>query len=207
MTLATLKMKKKDSLIFNIPVDLKQEIGMFCDLNNIEDINKLILGCLKGGFAIEKFGRVPIKAGKKIIEKEVEKEIIKEIEKIVEVPMETIIEKIIEVPVEKIVEIEKIVTDNTQLEEYSTKVNTLTIENGRLCREKDELVKKCEEYKSQDTQLQNFSVDNDTLQKQIKELQQKIEEYESVLNHFRRFSGTKATHLKSSRLNDELYKD
>ena len=207
MTLVTLKMKKKDSPIFNIPADLKQEIGMFCELNNIEDSDKLILGCLKGGFAIEKFGRVPIKAGKKIIEKEVEKEVIKEVEKIVEVPVEIIIEKIIEVPVEKIVEIEKIVTDNTQLEEYSTKVNTLTIENGRLRTEKEELGKKCEEYKTKDSQLQNFSENNTALQQQIKELQQKIEEYETVLNHFRRFSGTKATHLKSSRLNDELYKD
>ena len=41
----------------------------------------------------------------------------------------------------------------------------------------------------------------------IKTLKNKVEEYEDVLNHFRRFSGTKATHLKSSRLNDNLYKD
>ena len=46
-----------------------------------------------------------------------------------------------------------------------------------------------------------------TLQNEIKTLKDKVEEYEDVLNHFRRFSGSKATHLKSSRLDDNLYKD
>ena len=46
-----------------------------------------------------------------------------------------------------------------------------------------------------------------SLQNEIKTLKDKIEEYEDVLNHFSRFSGSKATHLKSSRLNDDLYKD
>jgi len=180
---------------------------MFCELNKIEDKNNLILGCLKGGFAIEKFGRTPVKAGKEIIEKEVEKEIVKEVEKIIKVPVEKIVEKIVEVPVEKIVEIEKLVTDDTQLREYSEKVNSLTIEVGRLTTDNEEWVKKFKEYGKQKSELQNFTDDNTTLKQQIKELQEKIEEYEDVLNHFRRFSGTKATHLKSSRLDDELYKD
>jgi predicted nucleic acid-binding Zn-ribbon protein len=46
-----------------------------------------------------------------------------------------------------------------------------------------------------------------SLQKEIKSLNDKIKEYEDVLEHFSRFSGSKATHLKSSRLNDNLYKD
>lgn len=200
-------MKTKNSQTFKIPSDLKKEIEMFCELNNIEDKNNLILGCLKGGFAIEKFGRTPIKAGKEIIEKEVVKEVIKEVEKIVEVPVEKIIEKIVKVPVEKIVEIEKLVTDDTQLKEYSTKVNELTVENGRLGRKNEEWVKKFKEYGKQKSELQNSTDDNSTLKEQIKELQEKIEEYEDVLNHFRRFSGTKVTHLKSSRLDDELYGD
>ena len=29
---------------------------MFCDLNKIDNPNQFLLGCLKGGFAIEKFG-------------------------------------------------------------------------------------------------------------------------------------------------------
>jgi len=207
MTLVILNMEKKDSPIFKVPKDLQIEIGLFCDLNKIEDENALILGCLKGGFAIEKFGRTPVKAGKEIIEKEVEKEVIKEIEKRVEIPVEKIIEKIIEVPVEKIVEIEKIITDDVQLEEYSRKVNALTIEKERLVIEKEEWVKKFKECEKKESELQIFTQDNLTLTQQIKTLQQKIEEYEDVLNHFRRFSGTKATHLKSSRFNDELYKD
>ena len=207
MILPTLKMKKKDSPIFNIPKDLQTEIKMFCELNNIEDQNTLILGCLKGGFAIEKFGRTPIQAGKVIIEKEVEKEVIKEVEKIVEVPVETIVEKIIEVPIEKIVEIEKLVTDDTQLQEYSEKVNYLTLQVGRLTTDNEEWVKKFKEYGTQKAEIQNSTEENITLKQQIKEHQEKIKEYEDVLNHFRRFSGTKATHLKSSRLDDELYKD
>jgi len=202
-----LKIKKKDSPIFSIPKDLQTEIKMFCELNNIDDPNTLMLGCLKGGFAIEKFGRTPIKAGKEIIEKEVEKEVIKEVEKRVEIPVETIVEKIVEVPVEKIVEIEKIVTDNTQLQEYSEKVNDLTVEVARVTSDNEEWIKKFKECENQYGELQNFANDNTTLEQQIKELQQKIEEYEDVLNHFRRFSGSKATHLKSSRLDDELYKD
>jgi len=200
-------MKKKDSPTFSIPKDLQTEIKMFCELNNIDDPNRLMLGCLKGGFAIEKFGRTPIRAGKEIIEKEVEKEVIKEVEKRVEIPVETIVEKIVEVPVEKIVEIEKIVTDDTQLQEYSEKVNYLTLEVARVTTVNEEWIKKFKECENQYSELQNFTDDNSTLKEQIKELQKKIEEYEDVLNHFRRFSGTKATHLKSSRLDDELYKD
>jgi DNA repair ATPase RecN len=200
-------MKKKDSPTFKVPTDLEREIEMFCELNKIEDENALILGCLKGGFAIEKFGRTPVKARKEIIEKEVEKEVIKEIEKRVEVPVEKIVEKIIEVPIEKIVEIEKIVTDNAQIEEYAEKNNTLTVEKDRLLREKEDWVKKVKECEEKAAELQTFTTDNRTLTQQIKSLQRKIEEYEDILNHFRRFSGTQATHLKSSRLNDELYKD
>ena len=142
-----------------------------------------------------------------IIEKEVEKEVIKEVEKIVEVPVETIVEKIIEVPIEKIVEIEKLVTDDTQLQEYSEKVNYLTLQVGRLTTDNEEWVKKFKEYGTQKAEIQNSTEENITLKQQIKEHQEKIKEYEDVLNHFRRFSGTKATHLKSSRLDDELYKD
>jgi hypothetical protein len=200
-------MKKKNLPIFKIPKDLKQEIEMFCELNNIENENDVILGCLKGGFAIEKFGRTPIKAGKEIIEKEIKKEVIKEIEKIVEVPVEKIIEKIIEVPVEKIIEIEKLVTDDTQLKEYSLKVNSLTIEKERLTEEVTEWEKKFKEWEKKEITLLNFTDDNQGLKEEIKKLKEKIEEYEGILNHFRRFSGTNAIHLKSSRLNDELYKD
>ena len=41
----------------------------------------------------------------------------------------------------------------------------------------------------------------------MSKLKEKLTEYEDVLSHFRQYSGTKATHLKSSRLDDELYGD
>ena len=65
-------MEKKNSPISSIPKDLLKEIEMFCDLNKINNPNEFLLGCLKGGFAIEKFGRTPIKAGKENVEIEVE---------------------------------------------------------------------------------------------------------------------------------------
>ena len=64
--------------MFNLPKDIETEIKMFCELNQIEDVEGLILNCIKGGFSIEKFGRTPVKAGIEIIEKE--KEVIKDTE-------------------------------------------------------------------------------------------------------------------------------
>ena len=34
---------------------------MFCDLNKIEDVNGLILGCIKGGFCYRKIWKNPSK--------------------------------------------------------------------------------------------------------------------------------------------------
>ena len=80
-----MKKKEKNLLINNIPKELKEDVMEFCELNDIKEIDSLLLGCLKGGFAIEKYGITPVKPG--VIEKEVEKEV----EKIVEVP--TIVEQ------------------------------------------------------------------------------------------------------------------
>ena len=174
-------MEKKNSPTSNIPKELIKEIELFCDLNKIENSNKFLLGCLKGGFAIEKFGRTPIKAGKEIVEKEVEKEVIKEVEKVVEVPVEKIITKT------------EYVTDDTEVKNLLSKIDTL---EEKLKTKPKEVLVKVED-----------KTEINTLQNEIKTLKNKIEEYEDVLNHFRRFSGSRATHLKSSRLNDNLYKD
>ena len=180
-------MEKKNSPTSSIPKDLLKEIEMFCDLNKIENPNEFLLGCLKGGFAIEKFGRTPIKSGKEIVEKEV----IKEVEKVIEVEKEVI--KEVPVEVEKIVTKTEYITDDTEIRNLLTKIEKL--EEELKIKPKEVTIKV--EDKTQINALQN----------EIKTLKNKVEEYEDVLNHFRRFSGTKATHLKSSRLNDNLYKD
>jgi len=230
-------MGKKNLQTFNLPKELSEEITKFCELNNIEDSSMFALGCLKGGFAIEKFGRTPVKAGKKIIEKEVEKEVIKEVEKIVEVENtekideltlklenlqkeldkkpKKIIEKVyVEVPVEKIVEKEVYVTDDLEIKELSTNITNLEKKlvdtqnhNITLQSKADNLEKLLSEKPKEIIKKVEDKEQVNSLQNEIKTLKNKIEEYEDVLNHFRRFSGSKATHLKSSRLNDNLYKD
>ena len=194
-----MKKKKKDLLINNIPKELKEDVIEFCKLNDIEEIDSLLLGCLKGGFAIEKYGATPVKAG--IIEKEVEKEIEKIVEKVIEVPVEKIVEKIVEVPVEKIIEIEKLVTNDEEMKEHLQRINDLEKENLNLRNELDNKEKTI--TKNLVTKSNQDLAHKDT---EIKELKKKIKEYESVLNHFQRFSNNKATHLKSSRL-DDVYDD
>tara|TARA_R110001583_G_scaffold79358_1_gene214337 strand:- start:16016 stop:16651 length:636 start_codon:yes stop_codon:yes gene_type:complete len=187
--------KKREFFGLELPKDLKNEVEQFCNLNEIEDCDEFLLGCLKGGFAIEKWGRTPVSAGKEIIEKEVIREVEKEIEKIVEVPVEVEVEKIVEVPVEKIIEVEKIITDNTKIEEYSQQANELKIENERLNQTVGIL----------NTTVENLETHNEessSFKKEVTELKNKIKEYEGILDHFRRFSSPKTTHLRSSRLDD-----
>jgi hypothetical protein len=99
-------MKKKCSLT------LDNEFLLYCELNNIDDSDKLAKETFERGFSLLKYGETPT-GNSTVKEKIVEKEIIKEvpIEKIVyqEVikEVEVIVEVIKEVPVEKIVEIIK----------------------------------------------------------------------------------------------------
>lgn len=86
-------MKKKNSLI------LDDEFTMYCDINKIENVEKLAKETFNRGFTLLKYGETPYGVSSK--------------EKIVEVVKEVIVEKIVEVikevPVEKIVEKEIIV--------------------------------------------------------------------------------------------------
>lgn len=91
-------MKKKSSII------LDDEFILYCQLNKIDDIDKLAKETFNRGFSLLKYPNTPLGSTKeRIVEKIVEKEVIKE------VPVEKIVEKeiIVEVPVEKIVEIIK----------------------------------------------------------------------------------------------------
>jgi|TARA_R110000803_G_scaffold124028_4_gene191838 hypothetical protein len=181
--------------MFNLPKDIETEIKMFCELNQIEDVEGLILNCIKGGFSIEKFGRTPVKAGIEIIEKE--KEVIKEVEK--EVILEVIKEVPVEVQVEKIVE--KIITKTEYITDDTEVKNLL----GEIEELKNKLQLKPKEINKEVIVEDTKKVEG--LQIEIKKLRNKIDEYEDILRHFQRFSGNKTTHLKSSNLNDELYTD
>ena len=89
-------MKQKSSLI------LDKEFIQYCELNNIDDVEKLAKDTFNRGFTILKYGETPF--GKPQT-KEIIKEVIKEIEVIKEVPIEKIVEIIKEVPVEVIKEV------------------------------------------------------------------------------------------------------
>lgn len=111
-------MKKKNSLI------LDNEFIQYCELNNIDDIDKTAKETFNRGFSLLKYGETPTgNSRERIVEKEVivekiiyqdvikEVEVEKIVEKVVEitkeVPIEKIVEVIKEVPVERIVEVVK----------------------------------------------------------------------------------------------------
>ena len=118
-----------------------------------------------------------------------EKEVIKEVIK--EVPVEVEVEKIIE----KVITKTEYITDDKEVKTLLGEIEEL---KNKLQLKPKEIKK---EVMVEDTKKLI------SLQGEIKKLQNKIDEYEDVLAHFQRFSGSKATHLKSSNLNDELYTD
>jgi hypothetical protein len=92
---------------------LDKEFIQYCELNNIQDVDKKAKETFNRGFTILKYGETPshIKGKEVTIEKEIIKEVEKivevTVEKLVEVPVEVIREVIREVPVEVIKEIIK----------------------------------------------------------------------------------------------------
>jgi hypothetical protein len=92
---------------------LDKEFVQYCELNNIQDVDKKAKETFNRGFTILKYGETPshIKGKEVTIEKEIIKEVEKivevTVEKLVEVPVEVIREVIREVPVEVIKEIIK----------------------------------------------------------------------------------------------------
>jgi FtsZ-binding cell division protein ZapB len=120
-------MKKKNSLI------LDDEFIQYCELNNINDIDKLAKETFARGFSILKYGETPFKISNK--EKIIEKEVIKEVpvEKIVEVIVykdspikyETITQEVIrEVPVQNDGEIDRLKEENKKLSDELTNIKS-----------------------------------------------------------------------------------
>lgn len=105
-------MKKKNSLI------LDDEFILYCQLNNIDNMDKLAKETFNRGFSLLKYPETPIGAkNEKIIEKEIIKEVIKEvpIEKIIEVEKIIYKDKIVEIPIEVIKEVPVEITGKTKI--------------------------------------------------------------------------------------------
>lgn len=164
-------MVKKNSLT------LDNEFIQYCQLNNIDNVNKLANETFNRGFAILKYGETP---NSNVTEKIVEviKEVVVEkiIEKIVEVPVEVIREIIKEVPVEVIKEV-KVKGKNTT-KEIIKEVPVTTI------------VPDVEKEKEINTQI-------DGLKKKNEELQLELDKLNNVLNKL-----NKGTYMKNSDLSN-----
>ena len=145
-------MEKKHTLT------LDKEFILYCELNNIKDINKIANETFNRGFSLLKYGETPsgnVTEKEKIVEVvkyvEVPVEIIKEVkviqvvekEVIKEVPVEIIKENVLnviqEVPVEKVV-IKEIIVEKL-IDDYECKnmLITLTEANSKLKEELETL--------------------------------------------------------------------
>jgi len=97
-------------------------IQAYCEVNNIDDIGKLVNKMLLRGFTIEKYGETP--SVSQIIPEVIEKEVIKEIIK--EVPFEVIKEVEVIKTVEKIIN----VSDDTEINNLLDKIKVITEEHS-----------------------------------------------------------------------------
>lgn len=160
-------MVKKNSLT------LDNEFTQYCQLNNIDNIEKLANETFNRGFAILKYGETP---NSNVTEKIVE--VIKEVvvEKIVEVPVEVIREIIKEVPVEVIKEV-KVKGKNTT-KEIIKEVPITTI------------VPDVEKEKELNNQIDGLKKKND-------ELQLELDKLNNALNKL-----NKGTYMKNSDLSN-----
>ena len=123
----------------NIDKKLYKEFTMYCELNEIEDIDNFIVKCSKDGLTLDKYGVAPFLPKSQIQEVPVEKEIVKEVIK--------------EIPVEKEVIVEKIITKevkDTQLIEELEKLRAELLGSQKLIDEQKNKIKE------QDDVLEHF---------------------------------------------------
>lgn len=199
-------MEQKNSSILTISKEQSKEVESYCRLNEL-DVQTFINDCFKQGFLIEKNGLLnPLKTG--VVDKKwVEKEVI--VEKRVEIPVEVVVTKI------------EYICDDTQTNELLSKIQQLE-------QEKDELLLKTQQLTlDHDTQISEYirkvdecskkpSVDGskqqalqETIQKIMgdnKEKSDKILQLEKSLLELESMAYQKGILLRSSNLNDNLYK-
>ena len=217
---------------FDVSYGDLQDIKQFCELNNIE-FDQLIKKCFKTGYNIEKYGLLGKTGG--VEEKWVEKEVI--VEKRVEIPVEVIkeVEKIVEVikevPVEKIVVKTVTIYDNSNENELLLKIqnldNTLSEKNSELQKifhYNQELEEKCKKFstkieemekifqdrpKVDDSKTQQLQQTIQNLMTKLREKDKEITELNDKINNItvKNEQDKPAVYLRSSNLNDNLYKD
>jgi hypothetical protein len=142
-------MEKKHTLT------LDKEFILYCELNNIKDINKTAQETFNRGFSLLKYGETPM-GGSVIQEVIVEKEII--VDREIRVPYEVIKEVRVEVPVEIIKEVtlqgETIVNEVVKEIINTQEVDRLTIENNKLKEELNKITTSLESL-NQNRQIKN----------------------------------------------------
>jgi hypothetical protein len=121
-------MEPNDSLTLKLSDTDLQNVKKFCELNNIEDVEKYIQYCFKKGYAIDKYGLINGNEPK-VIEIEVEKIV----EKIVDKPCDETKIKLLEgtlqtLKKELLLKNEKI----NQLEEMATQFKDVVLSRGAI---------------------------------------------------------------------------
>jgi len=121
-------MEPNDSLTLKLSDTDLQNVQKFCELNNIEDVEKYIQYCFKKGYAIDKYGLVNGKEPE-VIEIEVEKIV----EKIVDKPCDDTKMKLLEGTLQTLkkelsLKNEKI----NQLEEMATQFKDVVLSRGAI---------------------------------------------------------------------------
>jgi hypothetical protein len=216
MTYPIWKMDQKNSLTIILSKEQTKEVIRYCQLNDI-DPDGFLVDCFNQGFLIEKNGLIGKTGGvqEKLVEKEVivEKrveipvEVIKEVEVVKEIPIEIIkeVEVIKEVPVEVVIEKEVYITDDEQVNELGGKI-------AKLEEEKNELLLKIQQLdsnKPKEVDKSKLQGLQDTIQKLLsdnKEKSDKILQLEKSLLELEGMAYQKGILLRSSNLNDNLYR-
>jgi hypothetical protein len=221
-------MDQKNSLIYDIPKKVYEEVEKYCKLNQIENINDFMFQCFKQGFDIKKYGLLGDDSGKTgvIQEKIVEVEVIRE--KRVEVPIEVIkevivekeipieiitekvVEKIVEVPVEKIVVKTEYITDDSKVTELLDMIKSLESEIENKNQQLIEITKQLEEKSNQPVKtdkshllqetIQKLKKQNIDLENQVKELKEKLKQVDTFDNQ------KKVVYHNGSDINKDLIK-
>lgn len=184
----------------------------YCNLNKF-DLNEVIQRSFKMGFSIEKYGLLnqssmeQIKYVEVLKEVPVEKEVIKyiEVEKPIEIIKEVEVIKEIQVVKETPVEVIKYITDDT-------KTNELILELEKIKTEKLNLQEIIDSLKNNNNDRNDFKIQ--ALQNTVQVLKQEniekdklIKELQKERLEIQKFNQEqKAGFLKSSNLDDKLYK-